>query len=338
VDPGGARSNAIPLSITVAVVAAGGITGLNPPAAVAGGPSLVLTVQGFGFRQTSVVNFNGTPLTTTFVSSTQLVATVPAGLIGVAGAASVTVNSGAAVSSAATFAILNGPPLTSSAAVVNLGNDASSIAPGSLISVYGSGLATGSMAASGTPLPNQLNGTSLIINGIQAPLFYVSPSQINAQVPFEAPVGLATLVVSIGGVPSAPVIFQLQGVGPGVWSYPGTSNTLAVNDTDGTLVTPSNPVSPGTYVTVYLTGQGAVMNPISTGAAAAQSPLSTPAGSISVTVGGASANSASALAPGLVGVLQVNIQVPAVAAGNQPLVVTVGGVPSNTTSLPIAAH
>jgi uncharacterized protein (TIGR03437 family) len=337
INAGGAPSNQLSFAITPSAAPAG-ITGLMPSTVVAGGPDLVLTVQGTGFVAASTVDFNGSPLVTTFVGSGQLVATVPAALTAVAGTAKITVSADSVVSNASTFTILAGPPVTSTAAIVNLGNEASPIAPGSLVSIYGSQLSLSAAAASRLPLPNSLSSVSVLINGIPAPLLYVGPSQINAQVPFEAPPGAATLIVNLGGVPSAPVIFQLQPIGPGVWTLPGGSATLAVNDSNGNLVTPSNPVAPGTYVTFYLTGQGALNNPVPTGGAAPPTPLATPVASVDATVGGVAADAVSALAPGLVGILQVNIQIPAVASGNQPLAVTVGGVPSNVTFLPIASQ
>jgi uncharacterized protein (TIGR03437 family) len=333
-NPGGELSNVIPFPI-VAPSSAIKITDLSPSAAIAGSASVVLTVDGQGFLPESTVNFNGSPLVTTFVSSTRLEATLPATSIAAAGTASITVRSDASVSGKAVFTILNSPPVTSRAAIVNLGNYTSSIAPGSLISIYGSNLSTGVGGATSTPLPTQLGGASVLINGIQAPLLYAGPTQINAQVPYEAPAGLATLVVNVGDVPSDPVIFQLQSVGPGVWSYPGSSEILAVNDHDSTLITAAHPVSPGTYVTVYLTGQGAVKNPVPTGGPAAADPLSTSRAPVVVTVGGVAATSASALAPGLVGILQVNILIPSVPSGNQPVAISVGGVPANVESLAI---
>jgi uncharacterized protein (TIGR03437 family) len=337
VEPAGPRSNLVSFAITASPTAAG-ISGLTPGAVVAGGPDLILTVSGVGFVQVSSVAFNNAALQTTFVSAVQLVATVPAALIAAPGSARITVSSGSAVSAAVILTVLSGPPVTSSAAIVNLGSSSSAIAPGSLISVYGSGLASAPAAAAGTPLPNLLGGASVLVNGILAPIVYVSPTQINAQVPFEAPAGPATLVVNVGGVPSASVIFSLQPLGPGVWTVPGTSRTLAVNDGDGTLVTPAAPVAPGTYVTFYLTGQGVLDNPVPTGGAAPPSPLSTPVVPVQATVGGVAADLVSALAPGLVGILQVNIQIPVVPPGDQPLAVTIGGVASNMTTLPIAAR
>jgi hypothetical protein len=82
------------------------ITSLSPDSATAGGPAFTLTVNGTGFASSAVVEWNSTALTTTYVSSTQLTATVPASLISTPGSASITVTVAGATSSAATFTIV----------------------------------------------------------------------------------------------------------------------------------------------------------------------------------------------------------------------------------------
>jgi hypothetical protein len=67
------------------------------------------------------------------------------------------------------------------------GGDAAQIAPGTIVTILGDGLSAGSAAApeGADPLPDELAGTQVYLNGVRAPLFFVSPTQINAQVPFE---------------------------------------------------------------------------------------------------------------------------------------------------------
>jgi len=94
------------------------ISSLNPNCAAAGGAQFTLTVNGTNFASTSTVNWNGSPLATTFVSATQLTAIVPASLIATAGTAPITVvnpNScgGGATSSPVTFTIAAAPVITS---------------------------------------------------------------------------------------------------------------------------------------------------------------------------------------------------------------------------------
>jgi hypothetical protein len=99
----------------------------------------------------------------------------------------------------------------SSTPVVNLGGivDASTYllatTPGSYISIFGSGLTTGSTTDSwGGPLPLKLAGTSVLLNGIPLPLLYVSPLQINARLPEDFPAGTANAIVSAGNQASPP--------------------------------------------------------------------------------------------------------------------------------------
>src|SRR5262249_25952771 len=97
----GSASNPATFTIVVPVT----ITSLNPTCATTGGGQFTLTVNGTNFAVISTVNWNGTPLATTFVSATRLTATVPAALIATAGTASITVVSCAATSNAQTFTI-----------------------------------------------------------------------------------------------------------------------------------------------------------------------------------------------------------------------------------------
>ena len=84
----------------------------------------------------------------------------------------------------------SGVPLISTGAVVNVGNYAQeSIAPGDIAAVFGDQFAPAGSALSnsGVPLPTSLGGVQVLVNGMPAPLYYVSPGQINFQIPYEAP-------------------------------------------------------------------------------------------------------------------------------------------------------
>src|ERR1043166_4588123 len=72
--------------------------------------------------------------------------------------------------------------------IVNIAGFQAPVAPGSAIAILGSNLAAAPAAATALPLPATLGGVSVVVNGtIAAPLFYVSPAQISAQLPFEVP-------------------------------------------------------------------------------------------------------------------------------------------------------
>jgi uncharacterized protein (TIGR03437 family) len=230
-------------------------------------------------------------------------------------------------------------PVTAAAGVVNAASGLPSIAPGSLISIYGVDLAAGSGAASSIPIPTSLNGTSVTIDGVLAPLLFTSATQINAQVPFETPLGKTTLVVVVAGQKSPAMTFNVTATGPGVFSDPQTNHAIAQNYPDWSLNSPADAARPGQYVTVYLTGQGLLDNPVANGAAAPSTPLSKPVASAQANIGGSAAQiQFLGLAPGLVGVAQMNLLVPDVAAGELPLAVSIGGVAANTSILSIGAR
>jgi uncharacterized protein (TIGR03437 family) len=139
-----------------------------------------------------------------------------------------------------------------------------------------------------------------------------------------------------GGVQSDPVSLNIQATAPGIFTLPGSTRAAAQNQ-DYTLNTMDDPASPGSVMIIYLTGQGLLDNPVATGAAAPDSPLSRPLAEVEATVGGQPAIIFFAgLAPRFVGLMQVNLQIPNVNSGDQPLVITIGGVRSNTALIAIA--
>jgi uncharacterized protein (TIGR03437 family) len=204
-----------------------------------------------------------------------------------------------------------------------------------LISIYGVNLAAGDATASSVPLPNALNGTSVTINGNLAPLVFVSSTQINAQMPFETKVGTATLLIQVGSVTSAPVKMQVVETAPAVLTTAGSNHAMAQNPY-GELNSPDNPAQPGQSVAVFLTGQGLVDNPVANGAVPPSSPVSAPLALVQVQVGGKDASiSFAGLATGFVGLLRLDIVIPEVADGEQPLEVSIGGVSASTTVLSV---
>ena len=212
------------------------------------------------------------------------------------------------------------------------------LAPGSIFSIFGSNLAASEEQASLIPLPLSLVGASVTVNGLPAPLYYVGPSQINAQAPFESSPGPANLVANAGGVDTASAAFTMAAAAPAIFVDSG-SHAIAQNQ-DLSLNTSRAPAKPGTLITAYLTGQGVVNPSVATGAAAPAGPLAWASLPYSATVGGEAAKvHFLGLTPGLVGLLQANIEVPPLAgrsSGDYPLVVTVGGVASKPAALSVS--
>ena len=199
--------------------------------------------------------------------------------------------------------------------------------PGSLISVFGSQLAQSTQIAGSVPLPVSVTGVTVTVNGVVAPLYYASPGQLNLQIPYETPAGTnATLTVNNYGQ-SASQQIPIVSAAPGIFA-----------DATITLV-PYGSASRGQAIPLFITGGGVVAPAVSTGAtpsaqtAIAALPRLTQ--NVGVTVGGVSAPiQFSGVAPGLVGVVQINFQVPSGAPlGAQQVVVTVGNVASPPVTL-----
>jgi LVIVD repeat len=123
---------------------------------------------------------------------------------------------------------------------------------------------------------------------------------------------------------------------PGI--FVAGSSQAAAQNLDGTNNDSGHPAASGSVVVVYLTGQGHVDNPVATGAAAPSSPHSNATLPFSATIGGQNAPvQFLGLSPGFAGLAQANIQLPALASGSYPVVITVDGVASNGPELSVAA-
>jgi uncharacterized protein (TIGR03437 family) len=204
------------------------------------------------------------------------------------------------------------------------------LAPGSLFSIFGQGFSQQTASATSLPLPTTLASTQVLINGQPIPLYYVSPTQINAQVPLGTPLNTAlTISVVNAGKQSNSSALNALSAAPGVFTY--GPNQAVVQNQNGSTNSPTNPTHSGDIVVAYLTGGGSVNanGPWLTGGASPNG-ISPVTSSYSITVGGQQAKSFYlGLTPGFVGLYQANIQVPQLAPGNYPLLVTVNGVQSN---------
>lgn len=210
------------------------------------------------------------------------------------------------------------------------------LGPGNIVQIYGQNLSAQTLSATNIPLPTTLGGTSVIVGGIQVPLYFVSPGQINAQLPFQLAVGSSyQVLVSANGALTTPNAIQLTPASPGIAAF--ESGQIIAQHLDGSLVNETAPAVPGEYIVFYMAGLGLTTNPVPTGAASPSTNLATPLIMPTLTLGGEKVPILfSGLTPGLVGLYQVNFQVPADAAnGDLQLVVSQGGVQSNSTILPV---
>jgi uncharacterized protein (TIGR03437 family) len=238
------------------------------------------------------------------------------------------------------------PTLAPNVAASGLVNGASfaqgGIVPGEIATVFGTGLtsSSGVNLTSGLPLVTTFLNASVIVNGKAAPLFAIDnvngQEQINFQVPWE--VGgesTASISVTSGGASSSTVEAPVLAAQPGIINYSAAGGDFGVIlHSDYQLADSAHPLMAGETVLIYCTGLGAVSSPPADGAAATgQTTLVMP----KVTIGGVIAPvSFSGLAPDFVGLNQVNVQVPSgLKAGNQPVVMTSGGVSSNSVLAPV---
>jgi uncharacterized protein (TIGR03437 family) len=207
--------------------------------------------------------------------------------------------------------------------VSNAASGQQSYAPGMLVSVYGTALGNSVQSAGTIPLPQYLQGFEAEVGSVTAPLYYVSPDQVNLQIPYETPVGPATLTV---GNPYVNVNYTLEVVpaAPGIF----------VNN--GFVFPPFNTAGRGQETALYITGAGQVSPSVSTGDAPT-SLTNAPQPILPVKVSVANENATIdfiGITPGLVGVVQINYTVPAdVPTGVQPVVVTVGTAASLPANL-----
>ena len=210
----------------------------------------------------------------------------------------------------------------------------SSLAPGTIVQIYGQNLASQITQPGTLPLPTVANGTSVIIGGLPAPLFYVSPNQVNAQIPFELQANQQyQIIAQANGAITTPDTIQLSAATPGIAVFNGT---ILAQHSDGSLVSQTAPAKSGEYLVAYLLGLGLVDQPVTDGGPAPSSTLAQPLIPPVFTINGAPYPLLFAgLTPGLVGLYQMNFQVPAgLPAGNLTLVITQGANPSNQVTLP----
>ncbi len=221
-------------------------------------------------------------------------------------------------------------PSFRSEGVVNAASFRAPIAAGALATVFGLHLAAGAQAQAGAvPLPEELEGVQVLLNDRPVPLVYVSDSQINFFVPRLTQTGEATLAVSTPVGRTTPVAVTVGAVAPGVFTVPATGEGAVLLAGTG-RPTSQQPAAPGDYLEIYSTGLGPV-EPFAPG-----SPLEKTVHQPEITIGGVPVTEIpfSGLAPGFVGLYQVNVRVPpGVASGPQPLRMKVAGAEANEVTV-----
>ena len=224
------------------------------------------------------------------------------------------------------------PPLLEQRGVVSSATAVSysPLAPGGLITLYGSRLSDSTQSFSAAPLPKQLGNTRVIMAGQILPLLYASPTQVNAIVPVGININTTQQVYVIRGLTySVPVPVDIAPAQPSLFASGGQVITQAFRGTSAPfLVSPQAPAAVGDTLVLYGAGLGATTPSVIEGVISPASPLPQTAAPTTVTIGGQPAPvSFAGLTPGFVGLYQINAVVPSgVPVGNSvPVVVSVAG-------------
>ncbi|HKE25870.1 MAG TPA: IPT/TIG domain-containing protein [Bryobacteraceae bacterium] len=197
------------------------------------------------------------------------------------------------------------------------------ISPGEFIALYGTGLA-GTTKTATPPYPTApFNGVSVLINNKPAPIYFVSPGQINALVPYATTGPTATIVVQNGTATSNSVTVPVAATAPGIYSLSQSGvGPGAILDTNYNVVSASNPAHAGQTVQIFLTGMGAVSPAIADGTAGSTNPssLSTAVSPVTAFIEGEQCVvSYNGLAPGFPGLYQINVTLPPLLPGTGPV-------------------
>ncbi|MDP8982702.1 MAG: hypothetical protein M3O35_19160 [Acidobacteriota bacterium] len=232
------------------------------------------------------------------------------------------------------------PPVVPMNAVANAASGTLQVSPGTIISVYGTKLATGVAVAGNLPLPTNLLNSSVNIAGSNVPLIFVSDGQVNAIVPYGISVNTDHQVAVIRGSSlSGPQHLTVGPTSPGIFttSQTGKGQGIIV-DIANNIVDQNHPVRAGDAIVIYCTGLGEVSPPVPNGKPAPPSPLSSAVNPVTVNIGGVTVNPFFAgLTPGFPGLYQVNAIVPAgITPGNQvPVFLTQAGQVSMPVTIAI---
>ncbi len=238
-------------------------------------------------------------------------------------------------------------PQLSDNSVTLAANFKTQVSPGALATVFGTdvggpagGLLTSYEGAFRDMLPTSVNGVRILVYEMfdhligEAPIIYIDENQANFQVPFEVEGrALVRIVIDNNGARSRAVTVQVVRNSPGIFVF-GGNQAVAINAA-GSLVVETAPAKRQESMTVYMTGQGIVLPNWRTGRSAAAWPLLRAPAEAHVWIGGREARiDFLGLAPGLVGVLQLNVTpVWETPQGEQPIIVNVGGNESNVANV-----
>jgi adhesin/invasin len=202
------------------------------------------------------------------------------------------------------------------------------VSPGAAGVIYGTGLSVATFTPS-APLPTNASGVTVTVNGQLAPLYYVSPGQIDFQVPWETGTGTASVVVSANGLASSAASVQVVSAGPGLNQYVQNYPAYSINSS-------TNAIAAGGTIIAYVTGSGPVSPSQTDGALPGSSNVNVTS-TCTATIGSQNAVVGfCGLQPNSVGLVQVNITVPSsLTTGTYPLTISINGQASNPQNISV---
>jgi uncharacterized protein (TIGR03437 family) len=350
-----AANKSISITVTLTVTPGTAVIGsIWPNAAPIGSEDATITIRGSHLFKASVVKANTTDLTVTWISADVMLAVIPKSLLAAQATLQITVNnSPQPASNVVNFDVTPPGPriqtvLNAASFAVPAGTPA--VAPGEIVSVFGSGLGPGTaLLASpvGGAFPTTLGTPAAVVefetisgSWVAAPIISIHANQINCQAPF----GITTtaglrLRVSYNAITSATLTFDGVAAEPGVFTVDssGRGQAAALNYSETTqaysLNNGSNPVPKGGVLILFLTGAGAINPlPVPEGQLSPVSPLPAVVAAPSVSIGGEAASvlSATAVPGALGGLVQLNVSVPGSLKAGKELAVVVSVSGRNT--------
>jgi uncharacterized protein (TIGR03437 family) len=211
--------------------------------------------------------------------------------------------------------------------IVNAASGQQAFSPGTIISIYGALLASGAASAASVPLPTSLLGTTVSVNGISAPLYFVSPGQINLQIPYVVKVSTVATVAVTFGVNTVTATIPISTASPGIFVDYNTGAPVGAATAQR-----------GQTIALYVTGAGALTPSVTAGMTPGSSAVPVPTQSVIVSVGNVSTTTFAYLGVPVwaIGLIQINFTIPANAPlGSQPVQVFINGTVSAPANIVI---
>ena len=354
-----ASNKTVGINVTLTVTAGRAVlSSIWPSAAPVGSLDSTITIRGQHLFKSSVVQAGTTTLTSTWISTQVLLAVIPQASLAAQGNLNVTVtNSPQPASNALTFTVTPPGPLVQ--AVTNAASFEAylgqpQIAPGEILSIFGSGLGPSSLqmaTPSGGFYPTSLGSPATFVQfevasgfWVAAPIIFAQANQINCVSPFSLiPGASSNMRVTYNGLTSQPYAINVVVAEPGLFttdsSGRGQAAALNYNASTGlySLNSSASPAAKDSIVVLYITGAGGLNPPVAGEGQviAVPAPGASPPGlfsPVSVSMGGegATVRSATAVPGSIAGLVQLNVVVPSTLAANKavPVVVTISGRPS----------